>query len=118
MSLKWRSKRSLNSAATDGEGTAPPRFPSVDRDISILLDDTTAAQSVRDTVRITRASPIWPVFASSIATPDKGIPDGKVSLSLRLTFRSPDRTLTDAEVQSAMDDVLIALNDKHGAVQR
>ena len=27
-----------------------------------------------------------------------------MSLSLRLTFRSADRTLTDAEVQSAMDD--------------
>jgi phenylalanyl-tRNA synthetase beta chain len=48
----------------------------------------------------------------------KGIPDGKVSLSLRLTFRSPDRTLTDAEVQGAMDDVLSALREKHGAIQR
>ena len=34
----------------------------------------------------------------------KGIPDGRYSLSLRLTFRSPDRTLTDAEVQAAMDE--------------
>ena len=48
----------------------------------------------------------------------KGIPEGKVSLSLRLTFRSPDRTLTDAEVQNAMDGVLAALRDRHGAVQR
>ena len=48
----------------------------------------------------------------------KGMPDGKVSLSLRLTFRSPDRTLTDAEVQAAMDDVLAALKERHGAVQR
>ena len=48
----------------------------------------------------------------------KGIPDGKVSLSLRLTFRSPDRTLTDAEVQAAMDEVLAAVRATHGAVQR
>jgi phenylalanyl-tRNA synthetase beta chain len=48
----------------------------------------------------------------------KGIPEGKVSLSLRLTFRSVDRTLTDAEVQSAMDTVMNALREKHGAVQR
>jgi phenylalanyl-tRNA synthetase beta chain len=48
----------------------------------------------------------------------KGIPEGKMSLALRLTFRAPDRTLTDAEVQSAMDRVLSTLKDKHGAIQR
>jgi len=48
----------------------------------------------------------------------KGIPEGKTSLSLRLTFRSSDRTLTDAEVQSAMDAVVDALKNRHGAVQR
>ena len=41
----------------------------------------------------------------------KGVPEGQVSLSLRLTFRSSDRTLTDAEVQSAMDAVLAALKN-------
>jgi len=48
----------------------------------------------------------------------KGIPDGKVSLSLRLTFQSPDRTLTDTEVHKAMDDVLAALKTRHNAIQR
>ena len=33
----------------------------------------------------------------------KGVPDGRVSLSLRLTFRVPERTLTDDEVEEAMD---------------
>jgi len=48
----------------------------------------------------------------------KGVPDGRVSLSLRLTFRSPDRTLTDAEVESAMKEILTALKREHDAVQR
>jgi phenylalanyl-tRNA synthetase beta chain len=48
----------------------------------------------------------------------KGVPEGQVSLSLRLTFRSSDRTLMDSEVQSAMDVVLAALKERHGAVQR
>ena len=46
------------------------------------------------------------------------MPEDKVSLSLRLVFRSPDRTLTDAEVQGAMDAVIAALEKKHEAVQR
>jgi len=46
------------------------------------------------------------------------VPDGQVSLSLRLTFKSPERTLTDSEVQAAMDSVLAALRASHAAVQR
>jgi phenylalanyl-tRNA synthetase beta chain len=48
----------------------------------------------------------------------KGVPEGKVSLALRLTFQSAERTLTDVETQAAMDAVLSALKDKHAAVQR
>jgi phenylalanyl-tRNA synthetase beta chain len=99
------------------KASAPPRFPSVDRDISILVDDTTSAQSVRETLR-TLAIPDLASFREFDRYAGKGIPGGKVSLSLRLTFRSPDRTLTDAEVQSAMDTVMHALREKHGAVQR
>ena len=35
----------------------------------------------------------------------KGVPEGKVSLSLRLTFQA-DRTLTDAEVQAQFDAIV------------
>jgi phenylalanyl-tRNA synthetase beta chain len=99
------------------KAVAPPRFPSIDRDISILVDDTTAAQTVRDTVH-TLAIAHLVSLREFDRYAGKGIPDGKVSLSLRLTFRAADRTLTDAEVQNAMDDVLSALKEKHGAVQR
>ena len=61
---------------TSLKASAPPRFPSVDRDISILVDDTTPAQSVRETVR-SLASRISPAFASSIATPAKAFPRAK-----------------------------------------
>jgi len=48
----------------------------------------------------------------------KGIPAGKMSLSLRLTFQAPDRTLTDADVNAAMDAIVGALVRELGAVQR
>jgi len=96
---------------------ALPRFPSVARDISILVDDTLPSATVRETIR--RAAPATLARVREFDRyQGKGVPDGKVSLSLRLTFRSPDRTLTDAEVQKAMDDVLSALRAKHDAVQR
>jgi len=48
----------------------------------------------------------------------KGVPAGTVSVSVRLRFQAPDRTLTDAEVQESFDRILAALVQKHGAVQR
>ncbi len=96
---------------------ALPRFPSVARDISILIDDTLPSQTVRQTIRDAAPATLARVREFD-RYQGKGVPEGKVSLSLRLTFRSPDRTLTDAEVQKAMDDVLTALRSKHGAVQR
>jgi phenylalanyl-tRNA synthetase beta chain len=94
-----------------------PKFPSVTRDISILVDDTLSSAVIRRTV--TDAAPATLARAREFDRyQGKGVPDGKISLSLRLTFRSLDRTLTDAEVQSAMDAVLAALRETHGAVQR
>jgi phenylalanyl-tRNA synthetase beta chain len=94
-----------------------PRYPSVTRDVSILIDDTLSAETVRDTIRA--AAPATLVRVREFDRyQGKGIPDGKVSLSVRLTYRSPNRTLTDAEVQSAMDAVMAALKSAHGAVQR
>jgi phenylalanyl-tRNA synthetase beta chain len=97
--------------------TPLPRFPSVTRDVSILVDDTLPAEEVRRTIRAAA-----PASLASVREFDryqgKGVPDGRVSLSVRLTFRSVERTLTDAEVQSAAHAIVTALVDEHGAVQR
>ena len=107
-----------DAAGSRGVRVEPlPRYPSVTRDISILLDDTLPAADVRITIRA--AAPATLVRVREFDRyQGKGIPDNKVSLSLRLTFRSSDRTLTDTEVQAAMDAVLAALKASHGAVQR
>jgi phenylalanyl-tRNA synthetase beta chain len=94
-----------------------PRFPSVARDISILVADSLPSSQVRHT--ITTASPAILTDVSEFDRyQGKGIPEGQISLSLRLTFQSSERTLTDAEVQNAMDLVLAALKEGHSAVQR
>ena len=107
-----------NVAPKDDARVEPlPRYPSVTRDISILVGEAVAAESVRHTVRNT-APPTLVQVREFDRYRGKGVPDGQVSLSLRLTFRASDRTLTDAEVQNAMDAVLAALKDRHDAVQR
>jgi phenylalanyl-tRNA synthetase beta chain len=94
-----------------------PRYPSVIRDISILIDERLTAIEIRRAIR--DAAPSTLVRISEFDRyQGKGIPDGQVSLSLHLTFRSSDRTLTDSEVQATMDQIIAALKDRHGAVQR
>jgi len=97
--------------------TSLPRYPWVVRDISILLEDSLSAETVRGTIRSAA-----PVTLRDVREFDryqgKGIPDGKVSLSFRLTFQSPERTLTDEEVQSGMQHIIDALTRDLQVVQR
>ena len=94
--------------------TPLPRHPSVVRDLSILVDERLPAATLRDTIRA--AGPATLVDVREFARyQGKGVPEGQVSLSFRLTFRAADRTLTDEEVQQAVDAVLAALAAAHGA---
>jgi phenylalanyl-tRNA synthetase beta chain len=94
-----------------------PRFPSVARDIALLVDDTLAAADLRATILAAGTQALVQVREFD-RYQGKGIPEGKVSLALRLTFRAADRTLTDADVQDAMAAVLDAVRARHDAVQR
>jgi len=94
-----------------------PRYPAIVRDLSILVPDVLPASTVRGTIRSS-----GPPTLVSVVEFDryggKGVPQEHISLSLRLTFRAPDRTLTDDEVQAAVDRILAALASKHGTRQR
>jgi phenylalanyl-tRNA synthetase beta chain len=93
---------------------ALPRFPSSSRDISIVVDATLPAAAVRGTIR--RAAPPTLVSVEEFDRyQGKGVADGRCSLSLRLVFRSTERTLTDSEVQAATDAIVAALQAEHGA---
>jgi phenylalanyl-tRNA synthetase beta chain len=94
-----------------------PRFPSVVRDLSVLVDGTLPAAAVRGTIRSAAPSELAHTIEFDRYR-GKGVPEGRVSLSLRLTFRSPERTLTDAEVDGAMERIVAALAAAHGAVRR
>ena len=96
---------------------ALPKYPSVVRDVSILVDDALSAETLRGTMR--SAAPATLIEIREFDRyQGKGVPDGKVSLSFRLTFQSPERTLTDAEVSEAMTKIVTALKLVHNAEQR
>ena len=55
---------------------------------------------------------------SSTSTKARRWPPGKKSLALRLSFRAPDRTLSDAEVNELRDGMLRQVADTLGAELR
>ena len=99
---------------------ALPRHPFVVRDLSIVVAETLPAEIIRGTIQA--AAGATPAPLAAIEYFDRyrgaGVPEGKVSLSVRLTFQAPDRTLTDAEVKESFDKIFAALVRVHGAVQR
>jgi phenylalanyl-tRNA synthetase beta chain len=97
--------------------TTLPRHPSVVRDVSISVNADLPAAQVRDTIRAAAPATLERIVEFD-RYQGKGVPEGQSSLSLRLTFRAPDRTLTDAEVQDAMDRIVAALSAQHGATLR
>ena len=94
-----------------------PRFPSIVRDVSILVPEALPAAAVRGTIRAA-APPTLVSMTEFDRYHGKGVPEGRVSLSLRLTFRAADRTLTDEEAQAATETIVAALRDEHGAERR
>jgi phenylalanyl-tRNA synthetase beta chain len=94
-----------------------PKFPAIVRDLSVLVDEALPAAAVRGTIRSAA-----PATLQSVVEFDryqgKGIPEGRVSLSLRLTFRSSERTLTDDEAEAATTAIVSALQREHGAQRR
>jgi phenylalanyl-tRNA synthetase beta chain len=97
-----------------------PRHPFVVRDLSIVVPETLPAEIIRGTILAAGGQGKAPL--ASVGFFDryqgKGVPEGSVSVSIRLTFQALDRTLTDTDVQHSFDRVLAALVSEHGAVQR
>ena len=106
------------AAPTEMLRTSPlPRYPSVVRDVSILVADTLSAATVRGTIRSAGPDTLIQIREFD-RYQGKGVPEGKISLSYRLTFQSLERTLTDEEVSAAMAAIITALKLEHGAEQR
>jgi phenylalanyl-tRNA synthetase beta chain len=94
-----------------------PRFPSAVRDLSIVVDERLPAADVRGTIRSSAPATLVAVREFD-RYQGKGVPAGQVSLSVRLTFRHAERTLTDAEVQQAVESIVDALARAHHAILR
>lgn len=93
------------------------RFPSIRRDISVVVTDKIPAQAVLDaTSRV--AGKLLIDLELFDQYRGKGIDSGRKSLSLGLTLQHSSRTLKDDEVEAIMARVLSTLESELGAQLR
>ena len=72
-------------------------YPAVVQDIAVTIDEEVSAARVEDAVRAGAGELLASVRVFDVYRGDQ-VGEGRKSLALRLEFRAPDRTLTDAEV--------------------
>ena len=91
------------------------RFPGVVRDVALIVDLDTQARAVEDLLKS------FPIVTSvrlfDIYTGDQ-VPAGKKSLAYNLMYQSPNRTLTEDEVNVVQAQLLQRLSKELGAELR
>ncbi len=87
------------------------------RDLALVLDKSLPYARVEAVVRSCRIEELQDVLLFDVYE-GKNLPEGKISLAVRLTFGRADRTLTDAEVGSAVEKIVAALAKELGASLR
>src|SRR5882762_7720849 len=94
-----------------------PRFPSVERDFSVLLADGTKFSDVTKTIQSLGIGEIHSIEATDLFR-GKNVPAGKYSLLVRVTFQSREATLTDAQISDFSGRIVAALEKQLGAQLR
>ncbi|MBN2883275.1 MAG: phenylalanine--tRNA ligase subunit beta [Clostridia bacterium] len=94
-----------------------PRYPSVSRDIAVVVDDEVSAGNIIKLIKATAGSNLEDVEFFDVYKGEQ-IGAGKKSLAFSMTYRSAERTLTEDEVGTSFDKVVKALADKTGAMLR
>jgi phenylalanyl-tRNA synthetase beta chain len=91
-----------------------PKYPSAERDMSIVVGRDLAFQTIHRGILQLKIDELIQVQLIDAYEGEK-IPEGKVSLTLRLTFQDREKTLTVDRVQNFIDTILSFLNRNYGA---
>ena len=93
------------------------KFPIVERDIAIIVDDNVSCASITDVISNNAGEYLEKVKLFDIYQGAQ-IGEGKKSMAFNLVFVAEDRTLNVEEIDQAIKNVLTALNEKLGAELR
>ncbi len=96
---------------------ALPKFPAVSRDLALVVDEEVGAGLLMAAIERAAGKLCENVKLFDVYRGER-LGEGKKSLAFSICFRSPDHTLTEAEINAAMDKVLASAGKTFGAVIR
>jgi phenylalanyl-tRNA synthetase beta chain len=89
-----------------------PNFPEVREDLAVVVSEDVTAARVMNVIRASGGSLLSGVEVFDVYRDPDRLGEGNVSLALRMSFRAPDRTLTDEEVAAQREQIIRALGDE------
>ncbi len=93
------------------------RFPSVRRDIALLISDKIELRDIQRLIEQTGGELLDATWLFDVYT-GQGVEQGKRSLAFAVLWQHPTRTLEDAEIKSGMDNIIQVLQDTYQATLR
>ena len=101
----------------DSTFTPLPKYPGVSRDLALICDEEVTVAQVEDVIsasagKLLRKIQLFDIYRGV------GVPEGKKSMAFSLQLRADDRTLTDSDSETVVNNVLAAVKEKLNATLR
>jgi phenylalanyl-tRNA synthetase beta chain len=93
------------------------KFPPAERDLAIVVPEEVLAGELEQAIRQAGGELLMDVRLFDVYR-GKQISSGKKGLAYSLRYQSPDKTLTDSEVDKIQQKITMTLRKKFGAVLR
>ena len=94
-----------------------PKFPSIERDIAIVVSDEISAGQIDEIIRTKGAKLVEKVELFDVYKGSQ-IEDGYKSLAYKIVYRSDEKTLTEKDISKAHNKILNSLANQAGAILR
>ncbi|CAN5310850.1 phenylalanine--tRNA ligase subunit beta [soil metagenome] len=113
----WDAVLSLAASATEIRFTEVPKFPSVRRDLALVLDKKVSYKEVEDLAWATEKNLLHEVNLFDVYEGDK-IDGDKKSYAVSFILQNNEATLTDAQIEKIMEKLSKNYSEKLGAAIR
>ena len=100
--------------AKDLKYKALPKYPATSRDLAMLVDVDVNAADIEKAMTKAAGQNLTQITLFDVYT-GKQVEEGKKSLAFSLTFQSNDKTLTDAEIDLAIEKIVAKLQKDFNA---
>ena len=107
----------ISAANTEKTYKKLPKFPSTQRDLALIADDSILAAQIEEIIK-KKSGNIFESLTLFDVYKGKQVEEGKKSMAYSVVFRTEEKTLTDEDVNPVIESILSELSKKLGVTLR